>query len=202
MDNNIVPSPDMSVTNDINIKNTNPSVASLPEINRFPSTKPEPIPDEVKKYVELIIDPNLTLEDVDIIQGLEPGTTRMRIKTYKKFRNLVEYARDFAIKEAGLNKAAAFKAYGDALEAERGDGEGGREEDHNTRIKAADRILTILGEKLGSGGNTNIVIDNRQEISQDVRNQIIMEARKVVVGGELGGAPEGGDGTSRIRDVE
>lgn len=117
---------------------------------------PAEIPDEVQKFLDLLVDPNYTPEQVDEVMGYATGTTAIKIKEHKWIRDTIKDGRMVALRRAGINKAICYEVYKDGLKAIKISPTGSEEPDHDTRIKAADRLLNMLGER-PTGGNSNMV---------------------------------------------
>lgn len=118
------------------------------------------IPVEMKNFVELLSDANLSNSDVDEAMGWDAGTTVHKLQRWPSLQALKSEARLMALRSAGVEKADAYRVYKEALAAEKPlvvDGNIEYVTDHDVRIKAADRIATLLGEKPVSGGNSTTV---------------------------------------------
>ncbi len=129
-------------------------------------------PVEMKKFVELLADINLSNTDVDMAMGWEVGETGRKLKRWTMLRELKKESRLMAMREAGLSKADSYRTYVDALKADRAvvvDGAIEYVEDHDTRIKAADRVLTLMGEKPVGGGGTTVAVGVTVNLSQEER---------------------------------
>ncbi len=117
---------------------------------------PIEIPEEVQKFLDLLVDPNYTPDQVDEVMGYAPGTTAIKIKEHKWIRDTIKDGRMVALRRAGINKAICYDVYREALSATRTSNLGAIEPDYDTRIKAADRLLNMLGER-PAGGSGNMV---------------------------------------------
>jgi hypothetical protein len=117
---------------------------------------PVEIPDEVQKFLDLLVDPNYTPEQIDEIMSYPIGETSKKIREQKWLRDTIKDARMVALRRAGINKAICYEVYHQALTATRTSNLGATEPDFDTRIKAADRLLNMLGER-PAGGSGNMV---------------------------------------------
>ncbi len=117
---------------------------------------PVEIPDEVQKFLDLLVDPNYTPEQIDEIMSYPVGETSKKIREQKWLRDTIKDARMVALRRAGINKAICYSVYREALTATRTTNLGAIEPDFDTRIKAADRLLNMLGER-PAGGSGNMV---------------------------------------------
>ncbi len=120
------------------------------------SLKLPEIPEEVQKFLDLLVDPNYTPEQIDEIMSYPVGETSKKIREQKWLRDTIKDARMVALRRAGINKAICYEIYREALSAIKISPTGSEEPDHDTRIKAADRLLNMLGER-PAGGSGNMV---------------------------------------------
>lgn len=120
------------------------------------SLKLPEIPEEVQKFLDLLVDPNYTPEQIDEIMSYPVGETSKKIREQKWLRDTIKDARMVALRRAGINKAICYEIYREALSAIKISTTGSEEPDHDTRIKAADRLLNMLGER-PAGGSGNMV---------------------------------------------
>lgn len=139
-----------STTDPLSVKKTNPFAQS----DNFIPTPPT----EMQEFVGLLSDANLSNNEVDEAMNWPIGTTANKMQRWPELRELRKEARLMAMRAAGLDKAGAYKVYVEGLKAEKAmvvDGSLEYVTDHDVRIKAADRVATLLGEKpLGNGGTT------------------------------------------------
>lgn len=124
------------------------------------SLKLPEIPDEVQKFLDLLVDPNYTPDQIDEIMGYSVGETSKKIKENKWIRDTIKDARMVALRRAGINKAICYDVYREALTAVRTSNLGATEPDYDTRIKAADRLLNMLGERPTGGQGGSVGISN------------------------------------------
>ena len=117
---------------------------------------PVEIPEEVQKFLDLLVDPNYTPEQIDEIMSYPVGETSKKIREQKWLRDTIKDARMVALRRAGINKAICYEVYKEGLKAIKISPTGSEEPDHDTRIKAADRLLNMLGER-PAGGSGNMV---------------------------------------------
>lgn len=105
------------------------------------------IPAEVEKLIELLADPNNKASDIDDMFGWASGECVRKLRLYPLLRRTVEEARVLGLRRVGLEKEDCYKVYKDATLAVKTKNEAGEMmEDHEVRIKAADRVLVLMGE--------------------------------------------------------
>ena len=133
----------------------------------LPTTKPRsPI---ISKFIELLCDINLTFDDVDEKmmaefpklreEGWSLGSSRDKVKRYPILARTAAEARMLLWREVGLSKRDVFNVYAEATRAEKVALDGSRTEDHDIRIKGADRAATLMGENVNpAGAKTNITV--------------------------------------------
>ncbi len=124
---------------------------------------PVEIPEEVQKFLDLLVDPNYTPDQIDEIMGYSVGETSKKIKENKWIRDTIKDARMVALRRAGINKAICYDVYREALTAVRTSNLGATEPDYDTRIKAADRLLNMLGERPNGGAGNMVAGTNGKE---------------------------------------
>ena len=137
-------------------------MANIIDINTLPSS--------AKKLIELLADYNLTVSQVDIAMRAEypeweDGDTRKMLDKHPLLANTANESRVIAMRVAGISKLGSFKVIAEAHSAEK---EG--EPDHEVRLKAADRALNLMGEKMNApivvAKEINIQINTPEEIDR------------------------------------
>jgi hypothetical protein len=126
----------------------------------FPSEKPKsPM---IRRMIELLTDVNLTMNEIDekmmqefpqlIKEGWHIGSTREKVKKYPLLARTASEARVLLWRELGRSKIDGFRVISEAMEAQKATPDGVLVEDHDMRMKAADRMLTLMGEQVSPAG--------------------------------------------------
>jgi hypothetical protein len=138
--------------------NTPERSANTPERSASPgiSLIRKEVPPELREFLSLCMDINLTLADVDEAMGYEAGTSRKLLRRHKTLAVTVNEGRVLAMREAGYDKVAAFKKVWDLQEAKRTNINGDEEPDNKVQLDAAKAVLGYMGEVSGSGAKVGI----------------------------------------------
>lgn len=121
------------------------------------------------RMIELMVDVNLTMDEVDqklmaefpvlLKEGWHIGSTREKVKKYPILARTASEARALLWREVGVCKKDVFQVYADGMKAEKRDMTGSTDKDHEIRMKAADRVATLMGESVNpAGAKTNISV--------------------------------------------
>jgi hypothetical protein len=127
---------------------------------------PPPI---LSRMITLLADVNLTMDDIDVklmeefpvlvTEGWGIGSTRKKIKKYPLLARTAAEARMLLWRELGRSKIDGYRVISEAMDAEKVAADGSITKDHDIRMKAADRMLTLQGENVNpAGAKTNINI--------------------------------------------
>lgn len=138
-------------------------------------------PKELETLLGYLDDPNLENEDIDRLMCWPIGETGRKLLRYEQLKEYKKKARALGLRRAGLSKQESYTAYKEGLSAERETVTGEVKPDHKVRILAADRVLTLLGEKPVGGGVHVAVGVQVNSISDEER--ALIEAYKRESGG-------------------
>lgn len=154
-------------------------------------------PEEYKKLVELLCDYNLTSDEVDLqMMNIVPewrlGDAKRKMRRYPLLARTVAEGKALAMRQAGADKVESIKRYVEAQGAVKsvpcGSDENGTVyssvSDHDVRMKASDRILTLMGESPVVVSKVDVAIDNRQiNIGEDVLREFVSAVDRLDKGG-------------------
>lgn len=135
-------------------------------------------PEELKKFIELASDPDVELREIDRHFGWEEGESRRKIQAYPLLKSLIKETKIMALKALGISKADAYKVYKDAMSAEDIEGM----PSHEVRMKAADRVLALYGERVNGGGSgVTVAIQNNDNRVMTVNREDVAARREILV---------------------
>lgn len=126
-------------------------------------------PPEVVKLIELLVNPNLSMGEIDSLMSWPVGKTRRTLTAYPLLARTANEARVLAFRNSGLEapRLGAYKAIVEALAATKsvqtGDFTWADEPDHAIRLKAANQILKVLGDDSSATVN-HIEVELHQKI--------------------------------------
>ena len=130
-------------------------------------TSPSPATAALISY---LCDVNLTMDEIDekmlkqfpelVKCGWGIGSTRAKVKKYPILARTASEGRMLLWREVGRSKIDGFKVISEAMNAEKIAVDGSATADHEVRMKAADRMLTLMGESVNpAGAKTNITLN-------------------------------------------
>jgi galactokinase len=136
-------------------------------------------PEELKKFIELASDPDVELKDIDRHFGWEEGESRRKIQAYPLLKSLIKETKIMALKALGVSKADAYRVYKDAMSAESVEGM----PEHDVRMKAADRVLALYGERVTGvgGGGVTVAIQNNDNRVMTVNREDVAARREILM---------------------